>query len=285
MSQRNIKSEIQDAAVVAKRTDKYVKEQLATVASGKSLKARIRITPESRFPMWATTLARMLCANPALASLTNQQLASLIENEKGETGFDASIMSKKLSVGQRHYAGELLQNYGYATDTLKTGTDIKTIVKNNIRIETPKNDGIGFRADGLNIRGRFYQYKRRENTPTGNPWTDFSVRMYGQDINLQAILFLQGIGIGEFMNRDATARANATHEQMVRRRKLDREPKQSRGLKKIISVDNHNSNGAGVIAEYHAKRMSKNHTQWTTDGLVVTSRDWNNQLLPGCAVN
>lgn len=285
MSQRNIKSEIKDAAAVAKRTNKYANEQLNTVASGKSLKALVKVIPESRFPMWATTLARMLCANPALASFTNQQLSILIENDNGEAGFNSSIMSKKLSVGQRHHAGEVLRNFGYATDTLKTGTDIKKIIKNNIRTEAPKDDGVIFYADGLSISGRFYHYKQRENTPTGNPWTDFSIRMYGQDINLQAILYLKNIGIGEFVNRDAIACANATPEQMVRRRKLDREPKQSRGLKKIISVDNHNSNGAGVIAENHAKRMSKNHTQWTTDGLVVTSRDWNNQLLPGCAVN
>ncbi|MEX3672289.1 hypothetical protein AB3X82_29390 [Paraburkholderia phenoliruptrix] len=285
MSQRNIKSEIQDAATVAKRTVKYVKEQLDTVASGKSLKARIRITPESRFPMWATTLARILCANPALASATNQTLATLIENENGETGFNASIMSKKLSVAQRHYAGEVLQNYGYATDTLKTGTDIKTIIKNNIRIETPKNDGIVFHADGLNIRGRFYQYKQRENTPTGNPWRDFSVRMYGQDINLQAILFLQGIGIGEFINRDAVACAKATLEEMARRQKLNREPKQSRKLSNIIRTDNLNRNGARAVADYDVKRMQKGHTQWTSTGLVVTSRDWNSQPSSGCTAH
>ncbi|MFM0473038.1 hypothetical protein, partial [Paraburkholderia strydomiana] len=85
MSLRNIKNEIKDAASVAKRVSEYADKQLDKVASGKTLKAQIKIIPESRFPMWATTLTSLVCAHPELANLTNKKLAALIENENGET--------------------------------------------------------------------------------------------------------------------------------------------------------------------------------------------------------
>lgn len=253
MSARNIRSEIKDAASVEKNLYQYVDKELDTVASGKFLKVRIKVIPESQFAMWATTLATMLCANPKLAHRTNEQLAALIESECGKTGFNHTIISKKLSAGQRHFAGEILRKHGYATDTLVKGTDIKRIVKDDVRTDALKDDGVVFHADGLSIFGRPYKYKQRESTPTGKPWTDFSIRMSGQDIKLQNFLFLREIGINDFLNRDEAACAIATPEQAERRKKLDRQPEQSRRLSKLVRVDNpKNERLTTAISDYKA---------------------------------
>ena len=213
MSQRNIRTEINDANRIDANVSKFLKKELRTVESADSLLCQIKIGLKSEFPKWASTLAGMLCTTPQLAKLTNEELAALIKNEDGQTGFNYTIMSKKLSAHQRDYAGAILRKHGYATDTLVKGTDIKRIVKNDIRTERLKDDGVVFFADGLSIFGRSHKYKQRKGAPTGNPWTDFCVRMNNQDIKLQTILQLRGIGIGEFLIRDKAACAIATPEQ------------------------------------------------------------------------
>jgi hypothetical protein len=235
---------------------------------GGSLKALIKVIPESRFPKWATTLASMICTNPELANLTNEELAARIENESGETGFDHTIISKKLSIAQSHLVSDILHAYGYATDTLVNGTDIKKIVKNNVRTAALKDDGVIFYADGMSIKGRSYKYKQRESTPTGKPWTDFSIRMSGQDIKLQNILFLRDIGINEFINRDEAACATASPEQTARRQALNRAPQQSRQLKKIMAVNSPNKNGDGAVSAFKAMRPSDHRFGWEPEGLI-----------------
>ena len=261
MSQRNIRTEINDANRVDANVSKFLKEELRTVDSADSLLCQINIGLKSEFPKWASTLAGMLCTTPQLANQTNEELAALIENEDGQTGFNYTIMSKRLSAHQRDYAGEILRKHGYATDTLVRGTDIKRIVKNDIRTERLKDDGVVFFADGMSIFDRPYKYKQRESTPTGNPWTDFCIRMNGQDIKLQTVLQLRGIGIGEFQQRDKAARAIANPDQAARRKELDREPMQSRRITKIVSAASKN-NGAQAVANFKAMRALKRGREW-----------------------
>jgi hypothetical protein len=261
LSTQNIKDQIKDAALVAKQMNKYAEELLDNVESGDSLKALIRVIPESRFPKWATTLASLLCSNPELANNTNKDLAALIANEDGEYGLDYTIISKKLSAGQRHLVVEILQNHGYATDTLRNGTDIKTIVKNNIRTESPKDDGVIFYADGLSILGKRYSYRQRPVTPDGTPWHDFCVRLAGDDTSLKAVLAARGIGINGFINRDEAACASASPEEAARRHKLDRPAKEPRRLAKgakaakAVAVEGPNKNGSRAVAGFSAMRI------------------------------
>ncbi|MFL9905307.1 hypothetical protein [Paraburkholderia sp. RL17-337-BIB-A] len=272
VSTRNIKSEIKDAASVEKNLYQYVDKELDTVASGKFLKVQIKVIPESQFPMWATTFASMLCANPELANLTNKELAALIENESGETGFNYTIISKKLSEGQRHHAGEILRKHGYATDTLVKGTDIKRIVKDDVRTEALKDDGVVFHADGVSMGRKRYAYRQRAVTPSGKPWHDFCIRLAGDDTSLQAFLAARTIGINDFVSRDEAARATASPEEAARRHKLERQATESRRLTKIMSADGANRNGAGAIADFKAMHTPDRCLQWTSDGLMACAQ-------------
>lgn len=252
MSQQDYKKKYQEAALVEMDVRQYADQKLASIESGNVLKTFVKVIPESQFPNWATTLATMLCTKPEHANLSNKDLVALIENDKGETGLDHTILSKPLSAIRRHLVSEILRRYGYATDTLVKGTDIKRIIKNNIRTERLKDDGVIFYADGLSFKNRSYKYKQRECTPTGKPWTDFCIRTSGQDIKLQSILFWREISIGEFQKRDEEARAIADPDQLARRQKLDREPEQSSRFTKFISADSPNKNGAGAVAHYRS---------------------------------
>lgn len=241
MQKQNINNQREIAASITKSAYQFINEQLDSVESGNSLKCRIDIFPESRFPYWATALAKLLCNDPELADLSNKKLAEMIENEDGETGLDHTILSKKLSAIQRDLVGAILRKHGYATDTLFRGTDIKRIVKNNIRTETEKDDGVVFFADGVSIDGTMYKYRQRQVTPTSTPWTDFSVRMAGHETPLHVVLTLRKIGINEFLRRDEAARKFASTEQTVKRQQLDRQPKKSRAITKLIAAVKANS--------------------------------------------
>jgi hypothetical protein len=238
LSTRNIKSEIKDAARVAKRINEYAEEQLDTVASGKSLKVQLRVFPESRFPKWATTLASMLCDKPDLANLTNKELAALIENEDGKSGLDSTTLSKTLTRAQRLYVGHILQDYGYAIDTLVKGTDIKRIIKNNIRIESENNKSTKFFSDSIEIDGTTYKYKLRRN-PSGNRHTDFCIRMLGSDIPLLVVLKLRGIGINEFHTTDERACQFSLLEHTVNRPQPEEKPIHNKSLDKLIDYTAH----------------------------------------------
>lgn len=256
MSQRNIRTEIKDAASVEAGVSKFIKEELRTIESADSLLCQVRIGLKSEFPKWASTLAAMLCTNPELANLTNEKLAGLIENEDGQTGFDYTIMSKKLSVYQRDYAGEILRNHGYATDTLVKGTDIKRIVKNDIRTETDADDGVVFFADGVSIDGTMYKYRQREVTPSGNPWHDFRIRVAGHDTPLQTVLKLRGISIGEFLKRDKAAQEFASTEHTVKRQQLDRKPKKSNAINKLIAATEANTSALDNMLGFVLKGLA-----------------------------
>jgi hypothetical protein len=134
-------------------------------------------------------------------------------------------MSKALSAHQLKFAGEILGKHGDSTDTLRTGTDIKRIVKNDVRIETFKDDGVVFFADAISIDGTMYKYRQGEASPTGTSWRHFYIRVAGHDTPLQTVLKLRGISIGELLPRDEAARKFASTEHTARRKLLERSPK------------------------------------------------------------
>jgi hypothetical protein len=212
-------------------------------AKGVALVARGSVVAASQFPDWPTKLAEALCADPSLAGQSNQTLAAVIEARSGKTGFNTKLLSKTLSNLQRSYAVGVLERYGYATASLAKGTDIKRIVRDNVRVATPEaleastvEIKTTFYADGLSIDSRPYQYRQRQTTPTGNPWYDFCVRIGGSDTPLQMVLVLRGVGISEFRQKDEAAQAVATPEQAQRRSKLDREAKEHRSLAGLRSA-------------------------------------------------
>lgn len=210
-------------------------------AKGVALVARGSVVAASQFPDWPTKLAEALCADPSLAGQSNQALAAVIEARSGKAGFNTKLLSKTLSNLQRSYAVGVLERHGYATATLAKGTDIKRIVRDNVRVATAEalqastvEIRTTFYADGLSIDGRPYLYRQRQTTPTGNPWYDFCIRIAGVDTPLQTALVLRGVGIGEFRTKDEAARAVATSEQAQRRTALDREYKEHRSLSGLL---------------------------------------------------
>jgi hypothetical protein len=226
---------------VRSQAEEVAKELTETAAKQDvKLVAKVSVVPASNFPDWPTKLAEALCDNPALAGQTNQQLASVIEARSGRTGFNTSLMSKDLSQGQQAHAAAILREHGYSTATLVKGTDIKRIVKDQVREETPEavatKISTVFFPDGVAIDGKTYKYRQRNNTPTGLPWNDLCIRLAGVEIPLCSVLKLRGVGIGEFQLKDAAAKEFASTEQTVRRQELDREPKTARTLSELAKV-------------------------------------------------
>lgn len=216
MPKQNYKIQSRDAASVAKRVQQIANDEISKVESGKSLTCKVKVFPESRIPHWASILASKLCANRELAKLTNKALAQIIEDEAGGERFDPTIISKPLSANQLFYVREILRNHGYATGTLVTGTDIKTIVKDNVRMETKIDESIKFFADSIEIDGTRHKYKLRRN-PIGNRHSDLTIRSYGSDVPLMTVLKLRNISIGEYTTQDELARQFAAHEHTVTR--------------------------------------------------------------------
>ncbi|MEX3809024.1 hypothetical protein AB3X96_01950 [Paraburkholderia sp. BR13439] len=216
-----------------------VAKELTEAAAQQDVKlvAKVSVVPASNFPDWPTRLAEALCDNPALAGQSNQQLASVIEARSGKTGFNTTLISKDLSQGQRTHAAAILSKHGYSTTTLVKGTDIKRIVRDQVRDATPEaataEISTVFFPDGVAIDGKTYKYRQRNNTPTGLPWNDLCIRLAGVEIPLNSVLKLRGVSIGEFQLKDAAAREFARTEQTVRRQELDREPKTARTLSEL----------------------------------------------------
>ncbi|WP_321807979.1 hypothetical protein [Burkholderia sp. BCC1993] len=220
------------------QTDEFLRNLTDTAAAqGVALVARGSVVPVSQFPDWPTKLAEALCEDPSLAEKSNAELVSVIETRSGKSGFNPKLLSKTLSNLQRSYASDVLLRYGYASTSLVKGTDIKRIVRDRVRVDTPEaleavttEVKTTFFADGISIDGRNYQYRQRQTTPAGNPWYDFCIRIGGSDTPLRTVLVLRGVGIGEFRNKDEAAIAAATPKQAQRRKELDREPQQHRGV-------------------------------------------------------
>ena len=219
------------------QTEEFLRDLTdAASADGVALVARGSVVAASQFPDWPTKLAEALCADPSMAEQSNNELASVIEAKSGKLGFNTKLFSKDLSSLQRSYASGVLSAHGYAVTTLVKGTDIKRIVKEQLRVGTPealeaatKQVKTVFHADGIALGERMYKYRQRQTVPTGSPWYDFCIRIGGTDTPLYSVLVLRGVGIGEFLVKDEAALEAATPEQRGKRKSLEREPQRHRG--------------------------------------------------------
>lgn len=174
---------------------------------------------------WATTLAELLCANPELANGNRQTLADLLAERMQLDNFTANRLSKPLSTDQLTRVSAILAEHGYDTSTLKTGLNIRDIIKGNVRYGAAKPTEITtrFYADHIEIDGVSFQYRPRERRPMGKPENDFCIRIAGVDVPLMAVLKLRNIGLGEFRLADTKALSSADVTQSQNRSRLDRE--------------------------------------------------------------
>ncbi|WMY06765.1 hypothetical protein [Paraburkholderia phenoliruptrix] len=174
---------------------------------------------------WASVLAELLCTNPELANNNRQGLAELLAERMQLDSFTANRLSKPLSTEQLIRVAAILAEYGYDTSTLKTGLNIRDIVKGNVRYGSTKPTEITtrFYADHIELDGVSFQYRPRERKPMGKPENDFCVRIAGVDVPLMAVLRIRNIGLGEFRLADEKALANADSAQKQNRARLDRE--------------------------------------------------------------
>jgi hypothetical protein len=201
---------------------------------GVELVTRVSVFPVSQFPDWPTKLAEALCQDPTLADQPNQKLVSVLEARSGKTGFNLTAFSKPLSASQRNYASEVLRQHGYSPANMIKGTDIKRIVRDQVRGPAKSQEATVFFADGLSIDGRTYQYRQRNTTPTGNAWQDFCIRIRGAETPLHTVLVLRNVSIGEFQNKDEAAMMFASEEQKTKRQQLNREAKVHRGMPRLV---------------------------------------------------
>jgi hypothetical protein len=253
------------AQSVCSEATKAVEKLIETEAHrGVSLVAKVSIVPASNFPDWPTKLAEALCEDTSLAAQSNQALVSVVEARSGRTGFNPKLISNDLTKGQLGFVSEVLRQHGYSPATLKKGTDIKRIVREQIRDDIPAtNDATVFFPDGVAIDGKMYRYRRRNTaSPTGLPWYDLSIRILGVEIPLQIVLKLRSVGINEFQTKDEAAKKFARSEQTVRRRELDREPKTARSLSDLAKAVRESQRKAVVPGEYTGSQLGELIRSW-----------------------
>ncbi|VXC45330.1 conserved hypothetical protein [Burkholderia sp. 8Y] len=245
----------------------------AAAKDGIDLVAKVSVVPASNFPDWPTKLAEALCENPKLASQPNRALTSAIENRSGKTGFNAKLISKDLTNGQLAFVSEVFRRYGYSTATLKKGTDIKRIVREQIRDIIPAaNEATVFFPDGVAIDGKTYKYRKRNTEPRGLPWYDLCIRIAGIEVPLEIVLKLRGVGIGEFQLKDEAAQKFARSEQTVRRRELDREPQVARSVSELAKAVRENHRKAVVPGEYTGSQLGELIRAWFYNVTVEQGR-------------
>jgi len=143
-------------------------------------------------------------------------------------GAQSIVGSSQISEAVKKHVRRILTEYGYEPSGLRTGTDIKNIVRDNIRhgAAVPQTITTTFYADRIELDGIAFKYRRRERFQTGGAWNDLSIRVTvgvsGVDVPLLAVLKLRNIGIGEFINADEAAVRLAGPDEFTNRKKLDR---------------------------------------------------------------
>ncbi|SAL43639.1 hypothetical protein [Caballeronia humi] len=235
----------------------------AEAKRGVNLVAKVSVVPASNFPDWPTKLAEALCENPTLAGQSNHAMVSAIEARSGRTGFNAKLISKDPTKGQLAFVSGILRQYGYSTATLKKGTDIKRIVREQIRDDIPAaNQATVFYADGVAIDGKTYKYRQRNTEPRGLPWYDLCIRIAGIEVPLGIVLKLRGVGVNEFQTKDEAAQRFARSEQTVRRRELDREPQVARSVSELAKAVRESQRKAVVPGEYTGSQLGELIRTW-----------------------
>jgi len=201
------------------------KAEALAAKAGVCVTVKTGVYVEDGSKYWASKLAEMLCADPELAKRNRQGIADMIAGALELDRFDATRLSKPLSTDQLMRVSAILVKHGYDTSTLKTGLNIRDIVKGNVRYGAAKPTTVTtkFYADHIELDGVSFQYRQRERTPMGKPENDFCIRIAGVDVPLMAVLKIRNIGLNEFRSADEQARASADVIQKQNRERLDRE--------------------------------------------------------------
>lgn len=194
----------------------------ASVGVAVTVKTAVYVDDGSKY--WASKLAELLCANAELAKSNRQALADMLANVMELEKFDATRLSKPLSTDQLARVTAILVEHGYDTSTLKTGLNIRDIIKGNLRCGStdPTTVTTRFYADHIELDGVSFQYRPRERTPIGRSESDFCIRIAGVDVPLMAVLRLRNVGLGEFRLADSKAVGSADTVQKQNRERLDR---------------------------------------------------------------
>lgn len=201
------------------------KAEALAASSGVAVTVKTGVYVEDGSKYWASKLAELLCANTELAKGNRQALADMLTRVMQLDKFDATRLSKPLSTEQLTRVSAILAQHGYDTSTLKTGLNIRDIVKGNVKHGSAKPTTVTtkFYADHIELDGVSFQYRPRERTPMGKPENDFCIRIAGVDVPLMAVLRLRNIGLGDFRLADDKARTSADATQKHNRERLDRE--------------------------------------------------------------
>ncbi len=198
----------------------------------------VRTSVKDGSERWPTTLAHLLCKSPAKAKLSNDVLISEVSRTLALSApLRANRMSKPLSDAAIRHVGSVLKEFGYDPSTVKRGTDIKRIVKNNIRAgaTSSRTTSAEFLADGVKLNGKKHLYKARQRDATGQMLDDACIRIAGCDVPLIAVVTILGMGRQEFLTADEAAQADAAPDQIETRRSLQRTPKSAQAHHRLCS--------------------------------------------------
>ncbi|HEX7747584.1 MAG TPA: hypothetical protein VF445_02435 [Bordetella sp.] len=232
---------------------------------GADLHINFAVMEQDGSERWLGELVDLLLAHPELAELSNRQLlAKIAERLALARPLAVNRMSKLLSAPRRDMAERRLREAQYSASDIKTGSDIKSSIKAG-KVATADIKAMittGFQPDGIVLDGFLHKYRKRDITPTGQPWHDFNVRFCKSDIPLGAVLKMRGVSIGEFQAADEQAQAAATPEQRHAREALTRRGVQPRELGRML---NFTTSPSAILVEERATRHFR--------ALVHTLRD------------
>lgn len=214
------------ALAVADNLKRTAADQVASAAEvGADISIKIETFVNDGSKNWPTALAKALCTNPELANGTREDMATLITTELGlKVRFVASRLSRDLSAKARKLVAAILTVNGYKADTLKSGLDIRNIVKAGKGEVDNGNRMINtrFEVDGVWLGRRWYPYEYFVTYETGSPWYFLGIRFAGDIIQLKTVLAMREIGVSQFIELDEVAHKRATADQMARRSRLTR---------------------------------------------------------------
>jgi len=214
------------AFAVADNLKRTAEGQVASAAAvGADISTKIQTFVNDGSKNWPTALATVLCANPELAEGTRDDMAQLItESLSLKAQFVASRLSRDLSSKARKLVATILTNSGYIADSLRTGLDIRNIIKAG---KGEVNGGshtikTRFEVDGVWLGQTWYSYEYFVTYETGCPWYFLGIRFAGELVQLKTLLAMREIGINEFIESDEAAYKRATPDQLRYRDLLTR---------------------------------------------------------------
>ncbi|MDO3562716.1 hypothetical protein [Ralstonia pseudosolanacearum] len=197
---------------------------------GQPVRAFGRVVRDDGSKGWVVFLTQMLCTEPSLAGQGNGALAAELTSRMTlSAAFDPKRFSKPIPSHLLAQVRTILPGHGYDGSRVETCTDIKRVIKGGNETKSR----VQFTATGITIGRRAYQYRQRERTPTGLPHNDFSIRIAGMDTPMVVVLTLLGIGIREFIEKDAAAVARATSEALTKRSQMVRPGKVAKSVRKL----------------------------------------------------